>query len=218
MKLSGRTVALLKSFTGINPSIYVAAGSALKTISVQKTIFASATVDEEFESEFAIYDLNQFLATLSLFKEAPELTIGEHSVKLKGNGSAIEYFFADKSMITAPPSKDLSLPDVTAEFVLTKEVFANSMKAASVLQLENWTVVGKDGKISIVVQDTKNSTSNKYDTEVGETDETFQFVFRTENLKLIPGDYQVKISSKGISQFSTNEDRVNYFIAVESTK
>jgi len=217
MKISPNTLAVLKSFTSINPSILINVGNVLRTISPQKTIMAIAEVDDSFESEFAIYDLNQFLSAVSLF-ENPDFTFSDRHVTIATGKSSIKYFFADKNMVLAAPAKAISLPDVVVEFRLSIETLKATMQAASVFQAPNWSVAGRSGEIVLEVGDVKNATSNKYQVIVGETDQTFDLVFKAENLKVMPSNYNVNISSKGISHFTNETGSLQYFIATESPR
>jgi len=215
MQITENTLGVLKSFTTINPSIYVKSGNTIKTISPQKTILAMAEIDDSFESSFGIYDLNQFLSTVSLF-EKPDFEFTDQSVTIKNGVSHVEYRFADPSMIMQPPEKSIDLPDVVVEFELTQSVLQKTTQAANVLQLPNWSVVGVDGQITIVVGDIKNVDGNVFRYVVGETDKEFELSFKIENLRFMPADYTVRISSKGISHFSANEGKLQYYIATES--
>ena len=215
MKISDSTISVLKNFSSINQNILVNEGSTLKTISPQKTVMAIAEVKDKFDRSFAIYDLNQFLSAVSLF-DKPDYEFEDSSVVVANGKSSIRYFFADKNMISTPPEKTISLPDVKVEFELPNDVFKSTMQAASVLQAPHWSVVGDGKQIAIEVGDSKNNTSNKYNVTVGETSEEFNMVFKVENLKMMANDYTVRISSKGISQFSTEKGALEYYIATES--
>lgn len=215
MKFSPKTLSILKSFNTINPSIYISPGSILKTISPQKTIIASADIEDSFDEPFGIYDLNQFLSTMSLFNE-PDFEFEENYVTISSGKSSVRYGFASSKMIVQPPDKNLELPDVVVEFELTEEVFSKTMQAANVLQLPNWTVVGDGKEVTIVVGDKKNSGGNQFEFVVGETDKEFDLVFKVENLKFMPNKYSVKISSKGISLFETEDGKLSYFIVTET--
>ena len=212
MRLSEQTVALLTNFSGINQNIQFKAGSKISTISAQKNILVSAEVPESFPSDFAIYDLNKLLGVMSLFQD-PDLEIGDKTMKV---GGKVDYMFADPSMIISPPEKELSFPEAEVTFTLTKGDFSQVIKAASVLGLPHVCVEGKDGKLSIVATDVNNSSSDEFKTELGETDKTFNMVFKIENLKLFSGDYNVEVTSKGISKFSHTSTNLQYFIATEA--
>ena len=212
MRLSEQTVSLLKNFAGINQNIQFKTGNRLQTISAQKNILVNAEVPESFPSDFAIYDLNKMLGVMSVFQD-PELEIGDKTMKVAGK---VNYMFADPSMIISPPEKELSFPEAEVTFTLTKGDFSQVIKAASVLGLPHVCVEGKDGKLSIVATDVNNSSSDEFKTELGETDKTFNMVFKIENLKLFSGDYNVEVTSKGISKFSHTSTNLQYFIATEA--
>ena len=215
MKISSETLNILKSYTSINPSIWVQPGTVIKTISPQKTIVATAEVDDVFDSSFGIYDLNQLLSVITLFED-PDFVFDDKSVLIKNKSSSVEYFYTDKEMITIPPAKDIQLPDKVIDFKLPVDIIKSTMQAANVLQLPEWSVLGQDGNIKILVSDTKNSTGNVYNAVVGKTDENFNIIFKVENLKFMYNDYNVSISSKGISHFMTDDGKIQYWIATES--
>jgi hypothetical protein len=214
MELSPATLGVLKNFSTINPSIHFKSGNVLRTLSAQKTIMAQVEIEDTLPSDFAIYDLNQFLSTVSLFAN-PEMNIQDSFVQIEDAKSSTKYFCTDPAMVVAPPEKNITLPDAPVKFSMNQEDFKATMQAASVLQLPDWCVVGNNGTISIVATDTKNETSNTFEREVGTTDKTFRMVFKTENLKLLPGNYDVEISSQRISHFSMDNGRVQYWIATE---
>jgi len=214
MKLSARTVQILRNFASINPSIQFNQGNVLRTISPNKTMMAKAKLADNFESDFAIYDLSRFLGVVSLFAD-PEFVLEERLVRIKSEGRSVSYTFADPSTIVVPPNKDITIDEYDVEFDLTSEVFSEIMKAIGVMSFPELTVVGEDGKILLRATDTKNPSSDKYDITVGETDKEFVAVFKTENLKIMSDDYRVGISSKGISHFESDE--IEYWISIESS-
>lgn len=215
MKLSDRTINLLRNFSTINQSILFKKGTKLRTISVMKNILAEANIDEDFPQDFAIYDLPQFLNQVNLFRE-PEFHFTSNSyVKVKEDGDEAIAFFADPSVIVTPPEKSIALPSVDVEFTLKTSQFDKLRKAAAVSHLDDWSVLGKDGKIFLQVHDRKNDTSNGFSTVVGKTDKTFSMHFKVENIKIIPGTYEVKISRKLLSEFKSTEYDLTYYIALE---
>ena len=215
MKLSDRTVNLLRNFSTINQSILFKQGTKLRTISVMKNILAEANVDEDFPQEFGVYDLGQFLNSLSLFQE-PELNFtGESFVTVKEGKQRSKYFFADPSVIVSPPEKSITLPTVDVEFTLKSAQLDRLLKAAAVYHLTDLSVVGDGKEIKMVVSDRKNDTSNDFSIVVGETDKTFELHFKVENIKIVPGTYEVKISRKLLSQFKSAEYDLTYYIALE---
>ena len=215
MKLSDKTLTILKNFAGINNSILVKEGTNLRTISVAKNILAEAEIKEEFPREFGIYDLNQFLNGLSLHQD-PDLDFTKDTyLDIKEGKRRVKYFFADPNVIIAPPEKDISLPTQDVCFNLDSTSLEKLLKAAAVYQLPDLSVLGKDGVVKLVVRDKKNDTSNEYAIEVGETDNTFVFNFKVENIKIIPGSYEVVVSSKLLSKFQNTQYDLKYFIALE---
>jgi len=212
MRLSEQTVSLLKNFAGINQNIQFKAGNKLQTISAQKNILVDAEVPEAFPSDFAIYDLNKMLGVMSLFQD-PELEIGDKTMKV---GGKVNYMFADPTMIVTPPEKELTFPEAEVKFAMSNVDFSQTTKAAAMLGLPHVCVVGDGSKITLGATDVNNSSSDDFVTEVGTTDKSFCMVFKIENLKLFAGDYDVEITSKGISKFSHTSINLQYFIATES--
>ena len=216
MKLSESTLSLLKNFSTINQSILFKKGTRLRTISVMKNILAEATVSEELPKDFGIYDLNQFLNGLSLHN-SPELDFAnDNHVVIKEGRSRSKYFFADPQVIVTPPEKEMNLPSEDVTFDLSTEQLDKLLKAAAIYQLPDLAVVGANGVVKIVVRDKKNDTSNDFSITVGETDKNFSFNFKVENIKILPGNYEVVVSSKLLSRFRSKNQDLTYFIAIRT--
>jgi len=219
MKLSNDTKEVLKNFSTINQNLLVKNGSVIGTMSAMKNIVSKATIPDTFTNEFAIYDLNEFLSAMSLFKD-PTLTFDEKSVRFseEGGGSKLTYMFSDPSIITAPKT-EITMPSVDVEFTFTQDTFNQILKASAVLGVPDVVLKGTaGGDISLTVTDRKNETSNDFSIAVGENSPTdFTYFFKVENLKLLAGDYKVQVSSKGISHFSNITKSVEYFIALEAS-
>jgi hypothetical protein len=214
MKFDDFTIKVLRNFSSINPSIQFLAGNVLRTISPNKTVMAKATLENNVESTFAIYDLNRFLGVLSLF-DNPNIELGESKLTIKQAGKKVDYTYADPSIIILPPRKDIILDETDLiKFQMTEKQFSEIMKALGVLSFPEIVILGENGKIILRATDTKNPSSDKYDIEVGETDKTFKAVFKSENLKLMSDTYTVSISPKMISNFIGKG--VEYWVAVES--
>ena len=215
MKLSESTVNLLKNFSSINQSILFKEGTKLRTISVMKNILVEANVSEEFPRDFGIYDLNQFLNGLSLHVNAELNFDNQEYVLIKEGRMRSKYFFADPSVIVAPPEKEITLPSEDVKFELTSQQLEKLKKASSVYQLPDVSVVGEAGVIKLVARDKKNDTSNNFEIIVGDTEDEFVFNFKEENLKIVPGNYDVVVSSKLLSKFTNQNIDVVYYIALE---
>lgn len=215
MKLSDKTLNILKNFSNINQSILFKQGNKLRTISVMKNILAECTIQEEIPKDFGIYDLNQFLNGLSLYQN-PELDFSNDGyLSMKEGKMRSKYFFADPNIIIVPPDKEISVPSEEVTFDLDTQQLNNLLKAASIYQLPDFCVVGEAGVVKLVVTDKKNDTSNDVSVIVAETESTFSFNFKVENIKIIPGTYEVTISKKLLSRFSSKNYDLKYYIALE---
>ena len=215
MKLSDSTLSLLKNFSTINQSILFRQGRKLRTISVMKNILAEATIDEELPKDFGIYDLNQFLNGMGLH-QSPELDFTNDSyVVIKEGKMRSKYFFADANVIITPPDKPITLPSEEVTFDLSTDQLDKLLKAAGIYQLPDLSVVGENGAVKLLVRDKKNETSNSFAIAVGETDSTFNFNFKVENIKILPGTYEVVVSQKLLSRFSAKNYDLTYYIALE---
>ena len=215
MKLSDKTLTLLKNFSSINQSILFKKGSSLKTISVMKNILAEATIEEDLPTDFGIYDLNQFLNGLGLHQN-PDLDFeNEGHVVIREGRSRTKYFFADPNVIVTPPDKEIALVSEDVSFELSTSQLDKLLKAAAIYQLPDLAVVGGEGVVKIVVRDKKNDTSNDFSIVVGETESTFSFNFKVENIKILPGTYDVVVSQKLLSRFTCRDYDLTYYIALE---
>ena len=207
MKLSNETREVLKNYSTINANLLVTSGNQLTTMSQMKNIVSTANLPDTFDTEFAIYDLNEFLSAMSLFED-PTLEFGDNSVSISQGGQSLKYFYSDPTVVTTPKS-NITMPEPDAIFTLTQSVFNQILKASSVLGVPDMVLdINDNGVMKLRVSDRKNDTSNSFSVEVGEGGSPNQkFFFKVENLKLLSGDYQVKVSSKGISNFKNiNKD------------
>ena len=213
--LSRPTIEVLKNFCSINKSIVINPGNKLSTLSINKNILAIADVEESFESQMPIYDLGVFLGGLSLFEQPSIDTSKDNYVTvsdLKGR-SKTRFFYADPDIITQPPEKEIELPSQDVKFLLDASTLQQLQRAASVYQLPDLCLYGDGTEMNLRVTDKKNDTSNSYSVQVGETEDTFCYCFKVENLKLLLSDYNVTISRSNVALFKG--DGIKYFIALE---
>ena len=218
MRISEGTMDVLKNFSTINPSLAFKQGNTIRTVSEQKNILAQAVVEDAFPVDFAIYELNQFLGLASLFDNA-DFAFGEADVTIRdeNNKSHSRYTYTDPSMVTSPPEKNLDMPDPEIQFSVTADDLKAVVSAANQLGLPEVVVRGGATGIALVATDMKNPTSNEYSRDVGESNgDIFNMVFKTENLKFISGDYDVKISKAGISHFKNISGHIEYWVATET--
>ena len=223
MKLSNDTVTVLKNFSTINQNLVINPGKNISTMSAMKNIVAKATVTEEFPQAFAIYDLNEFLSALSLF-ENPNLDFKEDFVVMTETGSkgkSLKYWYSDPSVVTTP-AKEITMPSSEVTFTFSSDLLSDVTKAAAVIGAPDMVLEGMDlGTAILKVTDKKNDTANNYavgvDTNHKDSDKNvpYKFWFKVENLRLLPGSYDVKVSSKNISYFKNTNVDVEYFIALE---
>ena len=215
MKLSDKTLSVLKNFSTINQSILFKQGNKLRTISVMKNILAEANISEEIPKDFGIYDLSQFLNGLSLHQN-PELDFGNDGhVVIKEGRMRSKYFFADPQVIITPPEKAIDLPSEDVSFELSTDQLDKLLKAAAIYQLPDLAMIGEAGVVKLLVRDKKNDTSNDFSVIVGETDKQFSFNFKIENIKILPGTYDVIVSQKLLSRFVSKNHDLIYYIALE---
>jgi len=217
MQLSESTKEILKNFSEINPNLMIKPGKQLKTISTMKNILATANVSEDFPQDIAIYDLNEFLGVMSLFTK-PQFAFDDKSLSIgeEGTSTKSKYYFADPSILTVP-QKDVKMPEAEVQFTLTETDLTKVKKAAAMLQLPDISISSKGTDITLSAIDKKNDTANNFSIKVGETNSKFEFHFKTEHLKMLPGDYNVSISSKLISNFKHKSKPIQYWIALENT-
>ena len=223
MKLRNGTVTVLKNFSTINQNLVIKAGNKISTMSAMKNIISKATVEETFPREFAIYDLNEFLSALSLF-EKPDLDFREDFVVMieeGSSGTALKYWYSDPSVVTTP-QKEVTMPECEITFTLESELLSDVQKAAAVIGAPDMVLEGMDlGTAVIKVTDKKNTTANDYAVQVDVNSEDpdknvpYKFWYKVENLKLLPGTYDVEVSSAKISFLKNTNVDISYFIALE---
>jgi hypothetical protein len=220
MKLSKHTLNMLKNFSDINMSIEIKKGSVLRTVSVQKNILAQAELEDEFPKDFAIYELNRFLGAVSLFDD-PELEFNAKSVNIGTTKHSADYVYCDPSMIVTPPENNITFPDPEVKFTLTQDSLSQVMRASNVLGTPEIAIEGgphPNDSIRIKALDVNNDSTDTFQVVLDEkSGHTFRFVFKTENMKMVSGNYDVEISSKGISHFSLQGTKLQYWIATELT-
>jgi hypothetical protein len=219
MELSENTLSILKNFSTINQNVMIRSGNTIKTISEARNVLATAVTDVEFPADFGIYDLNEFIGVLGLV-DTPRLKFEDEYVTIGDSTgrSKVKYFFSPEETLTTP-SKDINMPEANVKFVLDSDTLNKLKRAASTLGHDEVSISGKDGVLSLSVVESQNSTSNKFSIDIDGDfgDATFNFILSIANLKILPGDYDVSISNKLISNFSHKELNVNYWIALEKT-
>tara|TARA_B110000285_G_C14861687_1_gene484866 strand:+ start:96 stop:710 length:615 start_codon:yes stop_codon:yes gene_type:complete len=198
-------------------SIEIKEGNILRTVSVQKNILAQAELEDSFPQDFAIYELNRFLGAVSLFDD-PEFTFNGKSTNIGTTKNSLDYVYCDPSMIVTPPEKNITFPDAEVKFTFSQDALSQIMKASNVLGTPEISVESNAGSIEIKALDVNNDSTDAYTITLDEkTDAKFRFVFKTENMKMLPGNYDVEISSKGISHWQMQGQKLQYWIANEAS-
>ena len=219
MKMSNTTLEYLKNYSTINSNIIIEPGNVLKTLSPVKNVMSECTISETFEQTIAIWDLNKFLGTISLF-DNPTFEFHENHVVIsdEGKSAKTKYHYAEPELIQSV-TQTINMPDPVVDFRLTVGNLNQIMKAASVLQLPDLCVRNDGETLELVALDAKDSSCNTYSIGVGEVSDdvpSFEFFFKTENMKMLPGDYDVEICSKLVSKFTSSNTDLTYWIALEN--
>ena len=220
MHISKKTLLVLKNFRDLNSNILVSPGNVIKTLTPGMNVMATAIVEEEFPAEFGIWDLGSFLGTVSLFED-PDFDFNDNHVVISSNGSKVKYYYSDPNLLTYP-KKNVNMPDSVVTINLPYGTFNELKKAASVLGLNDLSFVCDGSSVSATVMDKTNATNNTYSIEIEdatfEQGTIFNFDFKIDNLRFIPGSYKMEIAEKVVSQF-TNQDGLDltYWVALEGS-
>lgn len=216
MKISENTLSVLKNFASINSGVVLKPGKTQKTISAEKSILVEATLEDDIPSEFGIYDLNQFLGIITTLRN-PEVTFGKNVVTLDDGELSVSYRGASSNLIITPPDKQLVLKDITTKFSLPNATSQKLLKVATMIDLPNLSVIGKEGALLLKIHERANDTSNDGVQKIGDyAGKDFVATFKTENLKLMPDDYNVEVQANAFAKFTNQNETLTYFIALET--
>jgi len=215
MRLSKETIAILKNFSAFNSNILIKPGNVLSTVSSGKNIYVEATIQEEFETEVPIWDLNKFLGVVSLFPN-PDLEFGDTHVDISNGKSSVRYYYSEPSLLTVAGRK-LQMPDPIITFDLDEHNLNEILKAASILQVSDLKIIGEDGILKIVVDDEKNDTSNSFSVLIDEnySGPDYEGTFNVSEIKFLPGSYKVELTNSIISRFTHQTQSICYYIAIK---
>ena len=215
MRLSKETFNILKNFSAINSNILIKPGNRIKTVSSGKNIFAEVNVQEDFDTEVGIWDLNKFLGVISMFNN-PDLEFHDKYVEISNGRSSVKYYYSEPSLLTVPP-KDVKMPDVLFSFDLDEKDLNEILKASSILQVSNLNIVAKDGEIKIMVSDEKDDTSNSFSITVNEDYSGPDYLgsLDVSDIKFLPGSYKVELSKGIVSRFKHSTQDLSYYIAIK---
>jgi len=217
MKLSNETITVLKNFASINQGIQFKKGKKIKTMSSGKSVLAEANLKDEFPQDFCVYDLNQFLLVYNLFKDSPELHFDAANILFKNGKRQTKYRMTEKDQIVTPPDRELKLDSADCEFTLSAEDYHWVMDTAKAVSSPHIAIESDGETISILTFDAKDNSAHTNSIEVGQGNgKKYKVVFNVDNIKMIPGSYEAKISFKGISHWKNTKDDLQYWIAFEA--
>jgi gp45 sliding clamp, C terminal len=220
MKLSQNTLTVLKNFSVINNSIVLKPGKVQKTISPQKTIMAQAELEEDFPVEFAIFDLSNFINNATM-EQNSELEFSDEAVEIKTSKFNFFYYASAANLILSPGDKELEIAKPDAEFDLSKDNLETLLKLSAMNNLPNISIISSSGELSVRVHNkveektNKRSAYGKYVLAQQADYKDFEVVFRTENLKMIPMDYHVRINFQGFAIFENKTAKLKYIVTIQ---
>ncbi len=219
MKLSENTLSVLKNFSAINSGLVLQKGNVQKTISPEKSILVEVELEDSLPEQFGIYDLNQFLGNISTLNN-PELTFSDNDVIMDDGEIKFNYYSCSVNLIVSPPDKELNLKQTDVSFRLTNAVLNKLLRLASMNNLTHLSVVGKSGEIRLQTHEKANDTSNLASFKLNNYEgEDFCASFKVDNIKLIPGDYDVEMQLGAFAKFTAVsgifKDKIKYFVAME---
>ena len=215
MRLSKETYTILKNFAAINSNILIQPGNVLKTVSAGKNIYVEAKVTEDFDIDVPIWDLNKFLGIVSMFNN-PDLEFHDTYVVITNGRSSVTYYYSEPSLLTVP-TREIKMPATVTRFDLEEKDLNEILKASSVLQVSDLRMVGADGKFTISVDDSGQSTSNSFEIVIDEnyTGKDFEGTVNVSEMKFIPGSYSVELTDTIISKFTHKSLDLSYYIAIK---
>lgn len=207
------TLTVFKNFSQINKSIRINKGNVLTIFNSTIPLFGYAKVEDEFPKTFSIYDLNQWLATISLFNE-PNIVYEDKQMLISSGRMAAKYRYSAPASTADQPSNPPSVPETLFSFKMPREQLAEILKASSVLGLKELEFSIKGLKTY-----TSDSNGNPIDNEYSSNIEDVEFTdeslatpvkIKVEALKLLPLDYKVEITEKAVI-FTSEDGNISYY-------
>ncbi len=215
MRLTKETYNILKNFAAINSNILINPGNTLKTMSSGKNIYAEARVAEDFDVAVPIWDLNKFLGVISMFAN-PDLEFYETYVVISNGRSSVKYFYSEPTLLTVP-TREVKMPKTAIKFDLDEKDLNEVLKAANILQVSDFNLIGESGRFYITVDDASQSTSNSFEIVLDEnySGPDFQGTINVSEIKFIPGSYTVELTDTVISKFTHKNFDLSYYVAIK---
>lgn len=220
--MQNETMELFRNFGTINQNLVVKAGNTIRTVADAKNVLAKAIISDEIPQDIGIYDVNELINVYALHSNDE----GEVAVAFDGDYLVLhseiqetKFKLSDIEMLTAPPEKDINMPEGEVTFTLTQNILNQVRKAASALKLKSVFIrPSEDGSVILSIEDAQSdihSHNLKVGGTFGELPAGIKLSINIDNLKLLPGDYEVEVSSKLISKFTSTDKQLTYWIALE---
>jgi len=215
MRLSKETLSILKNFASINSNILIKPGNKLITVSPNMNVYAEASIQEDFDTEVPIWDLNQFLGVISMFAN-PDLEFNEKYVDISNGRSSVRYFYSNPSLLTVAP-KELKIPQEITSFDINENTLNEMLKAANILQVNNLRIVGKNGSLLVEIDDDSNDTSNSFSVILDEnySGPDYSGMIKVSEIKFLPGSYKVYLTKTIISKFVHESGNLMYVVSTK---
>ncbi len=206
------TLTVLKNFASINKCIRINEGNILTIFNPTIPLFAQAKVEDNFKKTFSIYDLNQWLSTLSLFND-PNIAFEEKQMIITSGRMSAKYRYSASSITADQPSKSPDVPPELFSFDMQKEQLSEILKASSVLGLKELEF-SLNGLRTFTSDANGNALDNEYTTAIEgletTSDECESVKVKVEALKLLPLDYRVSITNKAVV-FKSVDGNITYY-------
>jgi hypothetical protein len=216
MQLSENTIATLKNFSTINPNFLINPGNVIRTMAPDKSLLAEVIVDETFPVQYGIYDLPQFLGTLSILENPDIEFVADHKARITDSNVVVTYHGCSPALITSPPDKKLELSKVDASFRLTTASLQKILKLAAMNNLPMFTVEGTDEGLFVKVHE-DTDTTNTVRMRIGDhSGAPFAVKFRVDNMRIQNKDYNVEVAFGSFATFETDDKKLKYYIALQT--
>lgn len=213
MKLAAHTLAVLENYASINQGIIIKEGNRLRTLAILENIFSATEVPNVFPKEFALYDINELLATLSLLDD-PDLDFRDDHIFITSGPTKVKYYYSSPAVVVGPPENDIELKNALATLTLKADTIKRIQKSAAALKLKDLQFMDEGIKAY-----NSNNVGNQIIIEVpveGEVGDPK--CIKIDNLKLLEGDYDVAVFDRAIKFTSITNPGLFYFVTVEAGK
>lgn len=189
LNLSPETIDILLQFSTINESIKIEPGNVLRILDKSRTIYACATVVEEFPITVSIASIREFLALYDLFEE-PKLTFKKEEILISDGGQKSRYLFADPAAFKDNPKAVKKT--YSKEVKIGKHQLNTLLRAAYTLKVPELRFFSDGEGVHVRAVNTELSSSNYYDVLLSpESEKNLDVRLHIERCKILPRDYTI---------------------------